>query len=310
VTPASPAFRAILEKFAAEAEERFAAEAEISAKEARAQGERELAGKLNQAARRILQAGTREEVGATAADAAQGFAATAAWLRITDGTAHADALELDVPLSEAAALQHAVETREPVVALAAASELSQALVERVAQPAEDRVLVYPVAAGDGVAAVLCAWTRDAGGAVNPALELLAQCAAAAWQRLEPPPAPPPSPPQKVVSIAPAAAAPKAANAWESLSADEQQMHLRAQRYARVQVAEMRLASAAAVKRGRTRRDLYGELREPVNAARDAFRKQFFAKCPSMVDYLHLELVKTLANDDADALGKDYPGPMV
>jgi hypothetical protein len=73
---------------------------------------------------------------------------------------------------------------------------------------------------------------------------------------------------------------------------------------------MRLASAAAVKRGRTRRDLYSELREPVSAARDAFRKQFFAKCPSMVDYLHLELVKTLANDDADALGKDYPGPMV
>jgi hypothetical protein len=30
----------------------------------------------------------------------------------------------------------------------------------------------------------------------------------------------------------------------------------------------------------------------------------------MVDYLHLELVRTLANDDAEALGKDYPGPMV
>ena len=30
----------------------------------------------------------------------------------------------------------------------------------------------------------------------------------------------------------------------------------------------------------------------------------------MVDYLHLELMRTLANDDADLLGKEYPGPMV
>jgi hypothetical protein len=29
-----------------------------------------------------------------------------------------------------------------------------------------------------------------------------------------------------------------------------------------------------------------------------------------VDYLHLELVRTLANDDVELLGQDYPGPMV
>jgi hypothetical protein len=30
----------------------------------------------------------------------------------------------------------------------------------------------------------------------------------------------------------------------------------------------------------------------------------------MVDYLHLEMVHTLANDDAELLGKDYPGPLL
>jgi hypothetical protein len=30
----------------------------------------------------------------------------------------------------------------------------------------------------------------------------------------------------------------------------------------------------------------------------------------MVDYLHLELVRTLANDDAEVLGPNYPGAMV
>ena len=48
----------------------------------------------------------------------------------------------------------------------------------------------------------------------------------------------------------------------------------------------------------------------VCAARDTFRQSFFASCPSMVDYLHLEIVRTLANDDPQVLGKDYPGPMV
>ena len=32
--------------------------------------------------------------------------------------------------------------------------------------------------------------------------------------------------------------------------------------------------------------------------------------PTMVDYLHLELVRSLANDDAILLGPNYPGPLV
>jgi hypothetical protein len=40
------------------------------------------------------------------------------------------------------------------------------------------------------------------------------------------------------------------------------------------------------------------------------RTQFFTPCASMVDYLHLELARTLAYDDADLLGTTYPGPLV
>ena len=35
-----------------------------------------------------------------------------------------------------------------------------------------------------------------------------------------------------------------------------------------------------------------------------------SKSDSMVDYFHLDIVRTLANDDADLLGTDYPGPMI
>ena len=102
----------------------------------------------------------------------------------------------------------------------------------------------------------------------------------------------------------------AVGGWESLPGDEQQLHLRAQRFARVHVAEMRLFEADAVQAGRSRQNLYDALRKPIDAARETFRQSFFASCPSMVDYLHLEMVRTLANDDPEVLGKDYPGPMV
>jgi hypothetical protein len=88
------------------------------------------------------------------------------------------------------------------------------------------------------------------------------------------------------------------------------LHLRAQRFARVQVAQLRLYRTAEVQFGRARRDLYGALGEPIDAARESFRKTYFEKCPSMVDYLHLELVRTLANDDPELLGENYPGVIV
>jgi hypothetical protein len=71
-----------------------------------------------------------------------------------------------------------------------------------------------------------------------------------------------------------------------------------------------LQEADAVASGRARRDLYRQLRGRIDQARAAFHRTFFEACPSMVDYLHLELLHTLANDDSDLLGKDYPGPLV
>jgi hypothetical protein len=287
--------------------EKFAADAENVCSEMRARACNELAGRLNQAVRRIRQAATREELGQTVADTAAAFAAGAVWFRIEDDAARSEELELAIPLAEAAALTGAVETREPVIALASSSEVSRQLVERFTHTADSRSFVYPIIAGEKAAALLYAWADVQPAAHHTAqtsaLELLAQVASAAWQALEPPP-PPPTP---LVTIVPAA---KPANPWEALGAEDQQTHLRAQRYARVQVAEMRLRSAAAVQSGRLRRNLYHALRDPIDAARNAFRKEFFAKCPSMVDYLHLELMRTLANDDADLLGKEYPGPMV
>ena len=121
--------------------------------------------------------------------------------------------------------------------------------------------------------------------------------------------PEPVAPSQLVTIASPAPAATPDTSWHDLPAEEQQIHLRAQRFARVQVAEMRLFQADAVQTGRTQRNLYEALRQSIDAARETFRRTFFASCASMVDYFDLELTKSLANDDPDLLGKTYPGPL-
>jgi len=155
-----------------------------------------------------------------------------------------------------------------------------------------------------VPALLYCW----GAAQGATLEMLSQVAAAIWDALVPPEPPKPEP-SPLVTIAPAAE-PAPSSAWDALSPEDQAIHLRAQRFARAQVAQMRLNDGAAVQSGRTQRDLYAALHSRIDSARAAFHQKFFAQCPNMVDYIHVELVRSLAQDDADLLGKDYPGPLL
>ncbi|HML17685.1 MAG TPA: hypothetical protein VK419_11685 [Bryobacteraceae bacterium] len=85
--------------------------------------------------------------------------------------------------------------------------------------------------------------------------------------------------------------------------------LSAKRFAKVKIAEMQLYQAPAVKAGRAARDLYGALRPQIDAARQAFEQRFLRPGNGIADYLHAELVGTLANDDATLLGPGYPGPL-
>jgi pyruvate/2-oxoglutarate dehydrogenase complex dihydrolipoamide acyltransferase (E2) component len=275
-------------------------ELEVLFEGARDDARREQAEQLNQAVRRLRIAPDAGELCATLADAAARLANGAILFRVSDGTASSD--RIDIPLSDAPALAAAAESQDPVIAAASPGELSAPLVELLAHAPDTRVSIFPVLAGERVAALVYCW----GTVQVAALELLAQVASAVWSAIPVPP------PQLVtIAMAPDAAAvkPKPA-AWQDLMAGEQQIHLRAQRFARVQAAELRLYHADVVQVGRTRRNLYEALRQPIDDARQSFRTQFFADCPSMVDYLHLELTRTLANDDPDLLGSTYPGPLV
>lgn len=293
------------------------ADAETAAGETRDRAVRECADHLNQSVRRLRQAEDFSALSATLVDASAPFATGAALFLIVESSARLDRIRgveaeevparFEISLASAAAFAGAIETRDPVTAAALPNEISTSLADLLGHGADVRVVLLPIVTGDTVPAVLYTW----GNVEQSALELLAQVTAAAWLRLaEPPPEPEPAAP--LVTIAPLeepTPAKKSAS-WDTLPPDDQQIHLRAQRFARVQVAEMRLFEAEAVQSGRARRDLYGALAKSIDASRQQFQEQFFAHCPSMVDYLHLELVRTLAHDEAELLGADYPGPLV
>jgi hypothetical protein len=300
----SPARRLLEDRIA-----RISDDLDVLFTESRDRARREHAEQLNQAVRRLRIAGDPEELCGTLENAAALFANGTLLLRVNGDEASNDVVQ--APLASAPALAAAIDSREPQTTALVESQIGPELIDFLEASADTRLSIFPIDTGNQVRALLCAW----GNPQSAALELLAQFAGAIWNETAPDPEsepefePEPAPASNLISIAPAPS-PKPAATWESLPPDEQQIHLRAQRFARVHVAEMRLYEADAVQRGRSYRDLYDALRERIDAARQSFEEEFFANCPSMVDYLHLELVHTLANDDQNLLGTDYPGPLV
>jgi vacuolar-type H+-ATPase subunit D/Vma8 len=277
---------------------------------------RELIQKLNQIARRLRSFENERQWSNTLVDATRGFCGRAALFLVRDRTLHLETtrnfddadLTDGVSLEDAPAFAATVETRDTVVAMRSASELSRSIAGYLGD-GDDKVYLFPVITRQSVPAVLC---TDSGEIDVDALELLAAMAGTVLSSQLAATTARTAPVDGLVNITvPATATQKPEIlSWFSLSREDRELHLRAQRFARVQVAQIRLYQSEKVKNGRTAHDLYTSLKEEIGSAREAFRREFLDASDSMVDYLHLELVRTLANDDAEVLGQQYPGPMV
>lgn len=182
-----------------------------------------------------------------------------------------------------AAIRQAIETGEVAVAARTAGEVSPALA------GPGRMYLFPIAKAFVLAAEE---PLDAA-----ALELIAGVAA-----MSPPKA------KGLLGIAPAGPG-SAKPSWDSLPKTEQERHLKAQRFARVRAAELLHYHPDAVRAGRAGRRLYDALKIQIDAARTDFAAQF-RNGTALPDYLHLELVRTLAQDDETLLGVEYPGPLL
>lgn len=323
--------------------EKASADAALQRAKAVAEARTSTAEALNQAARRIRQTFDEESALTMLVESSAPWASRAVVLQVENNHARPlaargiDAGDASFPLASAAAISGVCETREPVVALASERELSPSLAAAVSVPANGagRAHLFAVSAHRQALAVLIA----TGEVVPAALELLAEVTGASLEALQQPEAvstplkPLPSPeliqivpssvpePKGVAAIGTAAGAAQTVTAatgtksaaqlsWADLSAADQKLHLQAQRVARVKVAEMRLYHADQLRKGVFEANIYQALGNEIDRARTVFLKDFLSQSPTMVDYLHLELLRSLAHDDDRLLGPDYPGPMV
>ena len=117
----------------------------------------------------------------------------------------------------------------------------------------------------------------------------------------PPPAPAPKPaPGPVVSTT--ASSPTA----ELEEADKR--HKDARRLARLLVSEIKLYNENAVTQGRQNKDLYTRLKKDIDRSMEVFQQRVPEEVRNQFDYLHDELVRQLADGDAERLGANAPAP--
>ncbi len=281
---------------------------------------RELSERVNQAARRLNQAESLEQWRSALLDGAMPFSQVAMVFRIAGKTAiletsrGVETSEFEVDLQSAPALENAVESKDTVVAVRTSSEFSETIANLIPETMGTKVYLFPIVVDERVVAIL--YTEPGEAPLEPsALELLATVAGLALSlrraaavdnklpaglvRIEPP-----------TAAAPVDAAKSLVNLMASLSREDQELHGRAQRFARVQVAEMRLYKSNLVKAGRENAALYPALRADIDLAREAYQTQFLGDPgKGMFDYLHMELVSALASSDDSLLGREYPGPL-
>jgi hypothetical protein len=239
---------------------------------------------------------------------------------------------LDLPtgysfsIAESGAFANAIDSKDPVIALRTASEVTAPLSSP--QP-DERAHLVPVLNENRVVAIIFAASPDyidvnalelIAGMGSIVLErkanagLHAQIASASVTAKGGTPAFPPESQgdferPNISNDLRKERSEKRLPAWSDLSPEHRALHLQAQRFSRVKVAEIQLSRPEACRAGRERGNLYLLLKDEIDKAREVYRTQFMV-IPSMVDYLHLELVRTAADGDESKLGVDYPGPLV
>jgi len=97
----------------------------------------------------------------------------------------------------------------------------------------------------------------------------------------------------------------------NLPGDQQDLHRRANRVAKVAMQDIKLLRPQDVRLGREHKDLCQRLRNDLDKARKEYDRRFRAILDHPVDYFHHWMVEILAEGDQQALGEyPYPSPVL
>ena len=97
----------------------------------------------------------------------------------------------------------------------------------------------------------------------------------------------------------------------SLPKDEQDLHKRANRVAKVSMQDIKMLKPEDVRKGLEHKDICVRLRSEIDKARKEYDRRFQKILDQPVDYFHHWMVEILAGGDPEALGEyPYPSPVL
>lgn len=91
----------------------------------------------------------------------------------------------------------------------------------------------------------------------------------------------------------------------SISTDDQEVHRKAQRFARLLVDEIKLYNQAKVAEGRKNQDLYDRLKEAIEKSRATYQKRYGNTVAASGNYFQHEIIRSLAEDDLSIMGANF-----
>jgi len=91
----------------------------------------------------------------------------------------------------------------------------------------------------------------------------------------------------------------------SISPEDEDVHRKAQRFARLLVDEIKLYNQAKVAEGRKHKDLYDRLKETIEKSRATYQKRYGKTVAASGNYFHNEIIRSLAEDDLSIMGANF-----
>ncbi|MFB3917392.1 MAG: hypothetical protein ACE14M_11725 [Terriglobales bacterium] len=124
------------------------------------------------------------------------------------------------------------------------------------------------------------------------------------------PAPHPEPEQReperrAISAQPAPEPPQSPPASPAVETEEQELHRKARRFAKLLVDEIKLYNQSKLAQGKQNRDLYDRLKEDIEKSRATYDKRYGQTSAAGADYFSQELIRGLADNNPALLGSNF-----
>jgi hypothetical protein len=207
---------------------------------------------------------------------------TSAWLEVNSlrkqaqkEPAHADIHSHDIPVAEALphhAPAHHAPANDPFASHAPSYAMAAAAAGEISAPDFSAAVEAPISISSSTMAVEAVEAQFA-----PSESAVVEMDRAP---AEPPPAP-------------------------SISPEDQEVHHKAQRFARLLVDEIKLYNQAKVAEGRKNKDLYDRLHETIEKSRATYQKRYGNTVAASANYFQHEIIRSLAEDDLSIMGANF-----